>query len=160
MGGYLQNYGIEEEHRGRIVKRILIALGVVLGTLLVGYLTYHNYPEKHVVNGFLDHINSGRFEAAYRQWGCSAEHPCPNYSFQRFLRDWGPESKATSPWTISSVDSCTAFLTVNVQAQGAELQSLAVQRNDHSLGYAPDPECQERKWHWAQFFDRVFHRSS
>jgi hypothetical protein len=46
---------------------------------------------------------------------------------------------------------------VNVQAQGAELESLAVQRSDHSLGFAPSPECQEKQWRWGQFFHRIFH---
>ncbi len=46
-------------------------------------------------------------------------------------------------------------MTVNVQAQGAELQSLSVQRDDHELGFAPAPECQEKQWHWKQFFQRL-----
>jgi hypothetical protein len=71
------------------------------------------------------------------------------------MRDWGPESNAKSPWKIASTDSCKTFLTVNVDAQGAELQSLAIQRSDLSLGYAPAPECQERKWRWKQFFQRL-----
>jgi len=45
---------------------------------------------------------------------------------------------------------------VNVQAPGTELQSLAVQRSDKSLGYAPAPECQERQWRWKAFFQRLF----
>jgi hypothetical protein len=47
-------------------------------------------------------------------------------------------------------------VTVNVQAQGTELESLSVERNNHELGFAPAPECQERKWHWKQFFERIF----
>lgn len=160
MGSYLQSYGVEEERRGRIIKRILIAAGSILLILLLGYLLFHNYPERRVANSFLEKINAKDYQRAYRQWGCTTEHPCPNYGYDRFLRDWGPGSKAQSPWKISSTDSCKSFLTVNVQAKGSELQSLAIQRSDKSIGYAPDPECQERKWRWGQFFHRIFHRSS
>jgi hypothetical protein len=160
VGSYLQTYGIEEEHRGRIIKRLLIAVGSVLAVLLLGYLFFHNYPEKRVVNSFLDKINARNYQSAYEQWGCTSQHPCPNYDYQRFLQDWGPASKAQAPWRVASVDSCKSFLTVNVQAPGAELQSLAIQRSDKSLGFAPAPECQEKKWRWGQFFNRIFHRSS
>ena len=160
MGSYLQTYGVADERRGRIIKRILIAVGSTLAVLVIGYLFFHNYPEKRVANSFLEKINSKDFQDAYHQWGCTSEHPCPNYSFDRFMKDWGPDSKAESSWKVSSVEGCRTFVTINVRAPGAELQSLAVQRNDKSLGFAPDSECQEKKWRWGQFFNRIFHRSS
>jgi hypothetical protein len=160
VGSYLQTYGIEEEHRGRIIRRILIAVGSVLAVFLVGYLLFNNYPEKRVAKSFLDKINSRNYQGAYEQWGCTNQHPCPNYDYQRFLQDWGPPSKAQAPWKVSSLDSCKSFLTVNVRAPGAEPQSLAVQRSDKSLGFAPASECQEKKLRWGQFFNRIFHRSS
>ena len=160
MGSYLQTYGVADERRGRILKRILIACGSVLAVLLIGYLTLHNYPEKSVANSFLDKINAKDYQGAYRQWGCTDQHPCPNYDFGRFMKDWGPASKAQSYWKVASVDACQSFVTINVEAPGAELQSLAVQRNDKSLGFAPSSECQERKWRWRQFFSRILHRSS
>jgi len=70
------------------------------------------------------------------------------------MRDWG--AKVASPWKIASVDGCKTFVTVNVQANGAELQSLMVERGTHVMGFAPAPECQEREWHWKQFFQHVF----
>jgi hypothetical protein len=72
------------------------------------------------------------------------------------MADWGPSKKASSPWKIASVDGCRTFVTVNVQADGSELQSLAIERDNHELGFAPSPECQERKWRWKQFFERIF----
>lgn len=160
MGSYLQTYGVADERRGRIIKRVLIAGGSILAVALLSYGLLHNYPEKRVADSFLEKINAKDYRDAYRQWGCTAEHPCPNYSFDRFMNDWGPGSKAQSPWKVSSVEGCKSFVTINVQAQGSDLQSLAVQRNDNSLGFAPDSECQEKKWRWGQFFNRIFHRSS
>jgi hypothetical protein len=155
MGTYLQQYGAGDERRIRN-RRIIVwsVIGAVVAVLL-GYLVFHNFREKQVVKQFLADINAHNYQAAYHEFGCTPEHPCPNYAFNRFMDDWGPASKASSSWKVASTDSCKSFLTVNVEAQGAELQSLAVQRSDFSLGYAPAPECQERKWRWKQFFQRL-----
>ena len=159
MGSYLQQYLAEEERRNRIIKWIILACILIVVVGIASYLIFHNYPEKQVVKHFLAQVNSRDYDAAYRDWGCTTAHPCPNYDYNRFMEDWGPSKKTGSPWKIASIDGCRTFVTVNVQAEGAELQSLAVQRNDHSLGFAPAPECQERKWHWKQFFQRIFGRS-
>ena len=159
MGSYLQQYLAEEEHRNRIIKWIVLGFLIAVVLAIVLYFIFHNFPEKQVVNRFLSEVNSRDYSAAYREWGCTAEHPCPNYDYNRFMEDWGPSKKIGSPWKIASVDGCRTFVTVNVHAENSELQSLAVQRNDHSLGFAPAPECQEYKWHWKQFFQRIFGRS-
>lgn len=156
MGAFFQEYGVEDERRSRIIWRIVyvsIAL-VVVG--IISYFVLHDYPEKRVANRFLEQVNSKNFEEAYREWGCTTEHPCPNYDYKRFLEDWGPAKKIGSPWKVASTDSCRSFLTVNVTAEGAELESLSVQRADKSLGFAPSPECQEMQWRWKQFFGRIF----
>lgn len=160
MGSYLQQYGVEEQKRGRIIKWIVVSFTAAVILALGGYFFYHNYPEKQVVKHFLGEVNSQNYKSAYADWGCTAQHPCRNYDFNRFLQDWGPDKKAQSPWKIASVDGCKSFVTVNVQAAGTELESLAVQRSDSSLGYAPSPECQERQWRWGQFFHRIFSRGS
>jgi hypothetical protein len=159
MGSYLQHYGVDEYRRNRTIKWIILSgIGVVI-LALACYVLFHNYPEKQVVNRFLAQVNGHNYDAAYRDWGCTPQHPCPNYDRGRFLDDWGPSKKTSSPWKIASVEGCKSFVTVNVQADGAELQSLAVERNDKSLGFAPAPECQERQWRWKQFFGRLLGRS-
>lgn len=157
MGSYLQGYGAEEERRNRVIKWIiLICLGIVI-LAFAAYLFFHNFSEKQTVKRFLAEVNARNYQAAYRDWGCTSAHPCPNYDYNRFLEDWGPSKKIGSPWKIASVDGCKTFVTVNVQAEGSELQSLAVERDNDGLGFAPAPECQERQWHWKQFFQRLFH---
>ena len=156
MSTYLEQYGVGDEQRGRIRKRVLIGVVAAIALAIAGYLFFHNFAEKQVAGNFLSLVNSKNYQAAYQEWGCTEQHPCPNYDFRRFMEDWGPQSKATSPWKVASVDACKSFVTVNVQAQGAELQSLAIQRSDKSLGFAPAPECQERQWRWGQFFRRIF----
>ena len=159
MGTYLQNFGVEEYRRNRTIKWIVLSCLAAVILALAGYLLFHNYPEKRVVTHFLAQINGHNYDAAYRDWGCTPASPCPNYDRGRFMDDWGPSKKISSPWKVASVDGCKSFVTVNVQADGSELQSLAVQRDNHSLGFAPAPECQERQWRWKQFFGRLFGRS-
>ena len=156
MGAYLQNYGAGEEQRNRIIKFVLLGVFAALILVLVAYLFFHNRSEKKTVERFLAQVNAHDYKAAYRTWGCTEAHPCRNYDYGRFLEDWGPKSKATSPWRIVSVEGCRFFVTVNVTADGAELRSLGVDRGARTVNYAPSSECQEKKWHWKQFFQRVF----
>lgn len=156
MGTYLQQYGVEDVRRNRTVKIIVVVAAAILVFALAAYLLLHNYFEKRVAKQFLSEVNAGQFQKAYETWGCTAQHPCPNYDYQRFLEDWGPAKKKTGSWRIAEVDGCRSFLTVNVQAPGTELQSLAIQRSDKSLGFAPAPECQERQWRWKAFLERIF----
>ncbi|HSU61428.1 MAG TPA: hypothetical protein VLI55_19120 [Bryobacteraceae bacterium] len=156
MGGYLQHYGVGEERRNRIIKWIILGCIAALIIAWILYLVFHNYSEKQTVKHFLDQVNRHEYSQAYSDWGCSVAKPCQNYDYQRFLQDWGPDKKITSPWQIASVDGCKTFVTVNVKAGGAELQSLGVQRGTDTLMYAPAPECQEPQWHWKAFFHRIF----
>ncbi|HEY7210981.1 MAG TPA: hypothetical protein VH477_11965 [Bryobacteraceae bacterium] len=160
MGAYLQNYGEGEERRSRIIKIIIFS---VIGALILWWILYlvlHNHSEKQAVSRFLDQVNGHQYQQAYADWGCSERTPCPNYDYRRFLDDWGPQKKASSPWKIVSVDGCKAFVTVNVQAGGTELQSLGVERGTKTIMYAPAPECQEPQWRWKQFFRRIFGHGS
>lgn len=154
MSDYLATYGVDEERRGRVIKRIVIACVAVLVALIILYFVFHNYPERQKAKQFLSDINRHDYKAAYTLWGCTEQTPCPNYDFNRFMQDWGV--KTDGKWKVASTDSCKTFLTLNVKAPGTELESIAVQRSDHSLSFAPAPECQEPKWHWKAFFHRIF----
>ncbi len=159
MGSYLQSYGAGEEQRNRIIKRSIMAAIAVILLVWGSYLLLHDYFETRTVKHFLGEVNSGQYQAAYHDWGCTDKTPCPNYDFRRFMQDWGPNPKITPPWKVASVDGCQTFVTVNVTAPGAELQSLGVERGSKTLMFAPGPECQERKWHWKAFFSRILGRS-
>lgn len=156
MDSYLQHYGAGEEHRNKVIRNIILSLVGVLILLWVLYLVFHDYSEKQAVIRFLARVNARDYTQAYADWGCTSTTPCVNYDYKRFLQDWGPASKATSPWKVVSVDGCKTFVTVNVQANGTELQSLGVERGTKSIMYAPAPECQEPQWRWKQFFQRIF----
>ncbi len=156
MGGYLQNYGAGEEQRGRTIRNIIL---IVVGLLIlwwVVYLVSHNRSEEKAVTSFLGQLNAHEYPKAYTDWGCSVSAPCRNYDYNRFLEDWGPKKKLTSPWKVVNVDGCKTFVTVNVKAGGSELESLGVERGAKTIMFAPDAECQEPQWRWKQFFQRMF----
>ena len=152
----MQHYGVGEEHRGRIIRTIILSVVGVLIALWILYLVLHNYSEKQTVKRFLAQVNSQDYAHAYTNWGCTTASPCSNYDYKRFLQDWGPSKTISPPWKVVSVDGCKAFVTVNVQANGSELQSLGVERGTKSIMFAPAPECQEPQWRWKQFFQRIF----
>jgi hypothetical protein len=155
MASYMAGYGVEDEKRSRVIR--YIALGVVAVLLLsaLSYTLTRNYSEKKVATQFLALLNQHNYQAAYAAW---CPQVCEHYNYEQFVADWGPNKKTGSPWKVHSIDSCKAFLTVNVTADGAELQSLSVERGTDVLSFAPAPECQEYKWRWKQFFGRIFGR--
>ncbi len=156
MGSYLQHYGAGEERRNRTIKIIVASVIGVSVLCCALYFFLHNRPEKQTVNRFLARLNAHDYKQAYAEWGCTVASPCTNYDYKRFLEDWGPSKKVGSPWKVASVDGCKAFVTVNVQATGSELESLGVERGTHTIMFAPAPECQEPQWRWKQFFSRLF----
>lgn len=159
MSSYLQTYGAGEERRNRLIKWLIVSFIALLLLSWFSYIFFHDYSETKTVKSFLAEVNAHQYEQAYRDWGCTEATPCPNYDFKRFMEDWGPNPKRSSDWKVDSVDGCRTFVTVNVGAEGADLQSLGVERGAKTLMYAPGPECQERKWHWKAFFQRMMGRA-
>lgn len=154
MGSYLQQYGVGEERRNRVIKWIIIGCVLALVIWWIVYLVLHNRSETDTVKRFLAQVNARNYQVAYSDWGCSQATPCPNYDYGRFMEDWG--KPVASPWKVANVDGCKTFVTVNVVASGAEMESLGVQRGTHTVMFAPSPECQEPQWRWKQFFHRIF----
>jgi hypothetical protein len=138
MSSFLDTYGAEDERRLRIIKRSAIAVGAAIIIAIAAYLFFQNFREKQVVKGFLAEINAGHYQAAYRLWGCSDTHSCPEYNYQKFLED----------------DGCPTGVVVTVSAAG-QSSPLWVERSDKRLSFSPWPECQGRRWRFRQFFHRI-----
>lgn len=149
---YLEGYGVEDQRRSRAIRYIILGAVAAMILVVAGYFYLHDYGEKQIAKQFLAELNEHQYQAAYSTW---CPKPCEQYDYARFAEDW-VNKKISSAWKIDSTDSCRAFLTVNVTADGTELQSLSVERGTKVLSFAPAPECQEYKWHWKQFFRRMF----
>lgn len=154
MAGYLDTYGAGDEARSRLIKRSVIAVIAAIVIAVAAYLGFRNFREKQVVNHFLAEVNAGHFQAAYRLWGCTDSHPCNDYSYQKFLEDWGPK-QTRSNWQISDVDGCRSGVVVTVDATGSQPAPLWVDRSDKRISFSPWPECQGKQWRFRQFFRRI-----
>ncbi len=93
MGGFLDaSYGVAQERRGRLIKRIVAwgGLTVIVATAL--YFYFHNWKQEQTIKQFLSYLQEKKYQDAYAMMGCTQQHPCKYYDPERFMEDWGPSS--------------------------------------------------------------------
>ena len=146
MASYLEEYGQQEARRARWIRRVTLILLVVLAGSAVAYFTLRNYREKQRLEAFFTLLKHGDYPAAYTFWGCSVEQPCRDYSYQKFLEDWGPEGvygKHLAQIDRGRMHSCPEGVIQILQAGNEEVW-LWVDRGTLQLSYAPWPVCNPR----------------
>ena len=142
MAGYLDQYGAGEERRNRIIIRSLVALvtiAIVWG--LIWYL-FLNHHQEGVVENFEAALKRGDTATAYKLWGCTTPQSCPDYPYDKFLKDWGPGPDgpdANLRLTDSEQCNNAVLLTIQVNAKRSEL--LWVERGNDLISFAPFPIC-------------------
>ena len=164
-GSYLETYGAAEQQRAKraaILKWCVI--GVVAGALL-GYILYssfENYGEEQQAKAFVERLKAQDYQAAYRMWGCTEATPCRDYSFQKFLEDWGQGSPHANAATaeIGSSDTCGTGVVIPLEFKGTEPVPLWVERSTKTIGFSPDQECRKKRWHFREFFRNLFNKQS
>lgn len=146
MAGYLEGYGVDEARRGRLIKRIILSvIGVaILGTVL--YFQFRNFAEERQVKRFRELLQSQDYQTAYSLWGCTAETPCRDYSYERFLEDWGSKSPHAdvSAVKVEKTRSCDAGIIQIWDFGKDEKVFLYVKRTDKTLSFAPFEFCNPR----------------
>jgi len=85
------------------VVAILAVSGVVL------YWQFRYYPEKKAVEHFMEALQAGDYQAAYRLWNAP-----PSYTFSDFLEDWG---ETTSTGRVRSYEIVSIHPTSGVILQ-------------------------------------------
>src|SRR5580704_5945977 len=73
MAGYLDTYGVADERRERIVKRIFAGIGIAILLAVISLVVYfstRNRSQERVVSQFLEDLNHQQYMAAYKLWGC------------------------------------------------------------------------------------------
>ena len=146
MPAYLDEYGVDDARREGIVKRVIliaVILAVVGGVL---YLKFRNFREERQTKTFLELLQKQDLRGAYTLWGCTDDQPCPDYSFEKFLEDWGPGGSYgdVASVRITRTRSCKAGIIQTLEFGDDEELWLWIARSDRHIGYAPWPSCNPR----------------
>jgi hypothetical protein len=91
MAGYLDAYGVADQRRERLVKRILIGSLSTALVVTVAYFMLRTHGQERVVSQFIEDLQHSQYQEAYKLWGCPEN--CKYYPYDKFLEDWGPTSK-------------------------------------------------------------------
>lgn len=146
MPGYLDQYGVKEERREKIIKRIALVVISVAILAIVLYFLFRNYREERQVAQFLELLRQKDYHAAYRMWGCTPEQPCRDYAFDKFMEDWGPKTDHgdAALAKVSKTRSCSNGVIFTLEFSKGDPALLWVERKDKLLGFAPWPVCNPR----------------
>lgn len=159
MAGYLDSYGVSDQKREKVTKRVVL---IVSGAAVIGlvlFLVLHNLAEKRAVNRFFAELKTGNYQQAYQAWGCTPSTPCRDYRFEKFMEDWGPKgvyANFQSSMKIPVVDSCGDGVVMTVEIPNSDPFGIWVDRKTKTLGFAPWPRCPGKHWHFWEFLQRQF----
>lgn len=164
MAGYLDQYGAGDEQREKRNKLLLILGACALVALFLWFFFFvwdkteilraqpvarlaqilRNHRQESRVKSFFDLLQHQDYKGAYALWNCTDEHPCKDYAFPEFMKDWGPNSPRASAtgYTIPRSRSCGSGVIVTVDVGGAQEYALWVQRSDLTIGFSPFSVCQ------------------
>ena len=164
MAGYLEEYGAAEEQRAkriRLFKNISIVLAVVFVVGTITYGIFKNRSEEQRAKTFVALLQAHDYQGAYKLWGCSDAHPCPDYPFDKFLEDWGPKSPHADQSTahIGLSQSCGSGVVIRLDYKGSEEPvALEVERSTKIISFAPWAECPGRHLHLGAWLRSLFGR--
>jgi hypothetical protein len=118
-----------------IGRYILLAL---LAAIIVAGATYYfwDYPEERAVSRFLEAVQRGDYQTAYRLWQAS-----PSYTYDDFVKDWGPNGdygkiREFEVLHAKSSSSGTVTVTVIINHESPALR-LLVDKKTKGLAFSP-----------------------
>ena len=135
----------------KLPRNLLLGAAAILFISLSSFLLLRFHTEKATARLFLSQVATGDFQGAYRTW-----KPASSYSYDDFLRDWGPNGEygpvksydlisARSPSNASGVVLTVAVSSVSPFPSAGDANShntkeirLWVERRDQSISYAPE----------------------
>lgn len=143
MAGYLDQYGESDERRSKVIGRIIVVgLAAVIAAGLIYYI-FKNHSQERVAKDFIQRLRRQDYAGAYRLWGCTQSKPCPDYTYDKFLEDWGAKNSGLDPARLSLEDSetCGSGVILTVYVSPERQEKLWVEKKSPSLGFSPVPRC-------------------
>jgi hypothetical protein len=139
MSEYLEGYGERDQRRARVIRRLVISFAIILIGGTAVYFTFRDYPQERRVKSFLDRLKARDYRGAYALWGCTEQAPCPDYPFEEFLKDWGPQGNyaAADRAEIAGKKSCDSGIIQIVRVPNQPDVLLWADRNRDSVSFAP-----------------------
>jgi hypothetical protein len=146
MAGYFDHYGAGEEQREKMIKRVVVTAVLVVVAAGLLYFVFKNYRQERQVKSFFALLAGQDYKAAYILWGCTDSHPCRDYPFSEFMKDWGPRSEHADAgsYHITKTRSCGSGVIVTVDSSKKHEDKLWVQRDDLTIGFSPLPGCPQQ----------------
>jgi len=163
MPGYLDQYGAGDERRERRNKLIAIVGASVLVLLFFWFIFFvwdkteilriesvarlaqilRNHRQENRVRNFFSLVEHHDYKGAYALWNCTEANPCRDYSFNEFMKDWGPGGvQGAGPFSVVKSRSCGSGVIVTVDSPQNQEQALWVERGNLTIGFSPFPVCQ------------------
>jgi hypothetical protein len=146
MSGYLDHYGEGHEQRAKRTKLIVASVLIALLTAGAVYLALRNYRQKAQVKQFIELLQKHDYTGAYRLWGCTETKSCPDYPYNKFMEDWGPQSKYAQieSFKIAKSKACGSGVIVTVDLGQNREERLWVETSEMTIGYSPWSVCPAR----------------
>ncbi|HET8546436.1 MAG TPA: hypothetical protein VFL57_00450 [Bryobacteraceae bacterium] len=143
--GYLDAYGAGEERRAKIVRTLVLSLIILAVLAGIVWWRFRNWAENKRVEQFFSDLRGGDYKSAYSLWGCTDARPCRDYSFDRFMEDWGPKSAHAnlSAMQVAETKSCSGGV-IKILKFPADEVVLWVDRQTKTIGFSPWPVCNPR----------------
>jgi hypothetical protein len=146
MAGYLDQYGAGEERRNRIVIRSIIAVLTLAVVVLLGWYLLLNHREESLVKSFVTALKRGDTQGAYRIWNCTAADTCRDYTYEKFMKDWGPGPNGPDLNVLGLTDSeeCNNAAMLTLRVNAGRTEQLWVDRGTNMIAFAPFPICPQQ----------------
>jgi hypothetical protein len=139
MADYLEGYGERDQRRARVIRWLLVAVLILFVSGTAVYFGFRDYPQQRRVRNFVDRLKVKDYRGAYELWGCTDQTPCPQYPFEEFLKDWGPQSNyaAADRAEFAGKKSCDEGIISFIRFPDQPQVLLWVDRRTESLSFAP-----------------------
>jgi hypothetical protein len=138
MAGYLDAYGVADERRERLIKRIVLwGLSVIVAAAIL-YFGFRTRGQERVMSQFLEDLGRQQYQDAYKLWGC-------------------PENSKASSFKIEHVDYCDEGVVFDLSyPNSGDDIGLWVNRSTNVISFNPTPRCPGRHMQLGAFFRSLF----